>query len=170
MPSGVYIKTEEHKRKIAETCKRKGLKPPVLWGNKNWLGKHRSEETKQKISKNNSRYWFGRKDKVGLKKEKHWHWKEDRSLLIKNEKKHLDGRYREWALKVKNLDHWKCRIGNQDCSGHLEAHHILRWKDHPELRYEVNNGITLCHFHHPRKINDEMRLSPYFLELVKVRV
>jgi len=41
-------------------------------------------------------------------------------------------------------------------------------RDYPELRYEVNNGITLCHFHHPRKINDEMKLSPYFQELIKV--
>jgi len=33
--------------------------------------------------------------------------------------------------------------------------------------YEVNNGITLCHFHHPRKRKDEIKLSPYFMELIK---
>jgi len=32
--------------------------------------------------------------------------------------------------------------------------------------FEVNNGISLCHFHHPRKINDEMKLVPTFRELV----
>ena len=53
--------------------------------------------------------------------------------------------------------------------GKLEAHHILSWSKFPELRYEVNNGITLCHFHHPRKRNDEMTLSPFFQSLVKVK-
>ena len=54
----------------------------------------------------------------------------------------------------------------KNCNGKLEAHHILRWSKFPELRYEVNNGISLCHFHHPRKIKDEMRLGPYFMDVV----
>lgn len=35
-----------------------------------------------------------------------------------------------------------------------------------KLRYDINNGITLCHAHHPRKRADEAKLSPYFKELV----
>lgn len=31
--------------------------------------------------------------------------------------------------------------------GKVVAHHILPWKDYIELRHEVNNGITLCHYH-----------------------
>ena len=88
--------------------------------------------------------------------------------MVKNEKKHLDCQYREWMLAVKNRDNWKCKINNNDCSGRLESHHILNWKDYPELRYEINNGITLCHAHHPRKRAEEKRLSPYFKELVSV--
>ena len=95
-----------------------------------------------------------------------YRWIEDRTKLVKSEKKHLDGRYREWMKAVKNRDNWTCRIADNNCNGRLEAHHILRWSKHPELRYEVNNGISLCHFHHPLEINDEVRLSPYFMELV----
>jgi hypothetical protein len=73
----------------------------------------------------------------------------------------------EWAVAVKNRDGWKCKISDNNCFGRLESHHILRWKDYPELRYEVNNGITLCQFHHPRKIKDEMNLIPTFKELIK---
>lgn len=58
------------------------------------------------------------------------------------------------------------KINNKDCEGKLEAHHILSWKDYPELRYDINNGITLCHAHHPKKRAEEKRLSPYFMELV----
>ena len=71
-----------------------------------------------------------------------------------------------WRKAVKNRDGWKCRIANNNCFGKLEAHHILPWSEFPELRYEVNNGITLCHAHHPRKRSDVAKLSPYFQDLV----
>jgi hypothetical protein len=73
-----------------------------------------------------------------------------------------------WTLEIKNRDNWKCRISNNDCKGHLESHHILNWVDYPELRYDINNGITLYVAHHPRKWAEEKRLSPYFMELVSV--
>jgi hypothetical protein len=98
--------------------------------------------------------------------ENHFNFVKDREALVKNEKKHLDGRYRQWMLAVKKRDKWKCKIINSDCKGRLESHHILNWKNYPKLRYDINNGITLCHFHHPRKRQDEINLSPYFKELV----
>ena len=95
-------------------------------------------------------------------------WIADRSKLVVSEKKHLDGRYREWMFSVKDRDGWKCKINNSDCKGRLESHHILNWKDYPELRYEINNGITLCHAHHPTKRAEEKRLIPFFQGLVPV--
>lgn len=97
---------------------------------------------------------------------KPWNWKEDRSQIKVGDRQLHDPRYKEWHKAVKNRDGWKCKISNGDCSGRLEAHHILPWSSHPELRYEVNNGIALCHFHHPRKRADEMKLSPFFQSLV----
>lgn len=98
----------------------------------------------------------------------HWGWLEDRTSLNRESKQgeRRTSIYFDWRKQVWLRDKFACKIGNPDCSGRIEAHHILSWKDYPELRYEVNNGITLCHFHHPRKRNDEMRLSPYFTELV----
>ena len=49
-----------------------------------------------------------------------------------------------------------------------EAHHILAWRSYPELRYEINNGITLCHAHHPRGEAKEKRLVPRLQGLVSV--
>ena len=82
---------------------------------------------------------------------------------------HSDPVYKQWRIEVKKRDNWKCRIVDQNCSGKLVAHHILPWSRFSELRYQINNGITLCHFHHPRKRDDEKRLSPYFQELVMVK-
>ena len=95
-------------------------------------------------------------------------WIADRSKLKKSEKKHLDGRYRDWMLAVKNRDNWKCRMDNEQCEGHLASHHILDWVNYPELRYDINNGITLCHAHHPRGRAEEKRLVPVLRELVSV--
>lgn len=93
-------------------------------------------------------------------------WKSDRTSLKTDRQQCYDGRYREWMRQVKNRDYWKCQISNDDCSGRVEAHHILGWRSHPELRYEIKNGITLCHFHHPRKRSEEERLAPIFTGLV----
>ena len=69
--------------------------------------------------------------------------------------------YRVWLR-----DNFKCKIADQNCKGRIEAHHILGWTAYPELRYQLNNGITLCHAHHPRKRAEEKRLIPTFNELL----
>lgn len=97
------------------------------------------------------------------------HWITDRSLLAKKQERN-DSVYKIWRTSVWERDSFKCRISNSTCFGRLEAHHILPWKDYPELRYEINNGITLCHAHHPKKRAEEAELIPVFQELVSVTV
>lgn len=130
-----------------------------------WKGKKLSEEHRAKVvaalMKNPHRFKKG---------DVAWNYKGDRSQVVKNEKKHLDGRYKAWMRQVKNRDYWKCQISNDDCSGRVEAHHILPWRDFEELRYEIKNGITLCHFHHPRKRVEEARLAPMFEALVRAKM
>ncbi len=50
--------------------------------------------------------------------------------------------YKAWRKQVKERDNNTCRI----CSNNkkLTAHHIIEAKDNPNLRFEINNGITLC--------------------------
>lgn len=97
--------------------------------------------------------------------ENNWKWIKDRSKLKKKELRN-DSAYRAWRDDVWKRDNRKCRIADNSCNGRIEAHHILGWKDYPELRYQLNNGITLCHAHHPRKRSEEAKLSPYFQKLV----
>lgn len=91
--------------------------------------------------------------------ENHYKWKADRTQLAMRQERN-DMAYKEWRKQVWLRDNFKCKIGNPDCLGRIEAHHILPWAEHPELRYEINNGITLCHHHHPRKRVDEQRMIP----------
>lgn len=147
-----------------------------LKGNKNAVGsthKH-TEETKKKISKNNARKGkpaWNRGLKGYLSGEKHWKYIKDRTKLKKFNDSSLDRRssaYGVWRKEVFKRDNFKCKINNKDCEGRLVVHHILSYSNYPESRYEINNGITLCQAHHPRKRAEEKRLSPYFMELVSV--
>ena len=135
-----------------------------------------SAATRLKMSlarrQNPTRYWSGRtrpldtRRKLGRKRDQHWHWQPDRSKLLARRLVENPHRYMEWSKNVKNRDNWRCRIADQDCNGPLEAHHILPWRAYPNSRYSLDNGITLCRFHHPRKHTDEVRLSPLFQRLV----
>lgn len=51
-----------------------------------------------------------------------------------------------WVKTVKERDCWTCvQCGAKD---KLHAHHIKSWKLHPELRFDVDNGTTLCEHCH----------------------
>ncbi len=97
-------------------------------------------------------------------------WIKDRTKLssISSQGERRTSIYFNWRKQVWTRDNFKCKIANSDCNGKIEAHHILSWSEHVELRYDINNGITLCHAHHPKKRAEEKRLSPFFMELVSV--
>lgn len=98
--------------------------------------------------------------------EKSYNWIVDRTKLKKDNRN--DSAYKVWRMAVYKRDGFKCMIANGDCKGRIEAHHILRWSEHPELRYNINNGITLCQAHHPTKRMDEKIMAPVFKELVSL--
>ncbi len=54
--------------------------------------------------------------------------------------------YKLWRLAVYKRDKFMCKkCGRKLTKGrHLQAHHIYKWSDYPSMRYDINNGITLC--------------------------
>ena len=53
------------------------------------------------------------------------------------------GPHKKWVNAVLARDHSKCR--NCGAEGvELHAHHIKSFRDFPELRFDLENGITLC--------------------------
>jgi 5-methylcytosine-specific restriction endonuclease McrA len=50
--------------------------------------------------------------------------------------------YAAWRQAVYERDGFRC----QECGGEgpLNAHHVRSWAGFPELRFDVENGITLC--------------------------
>ena len=117
-------------------------------------GQHRSPDTEFK------------KGRKGLKGENSPSWNPNREEMRKNLRN--DAEYLQWVIKVKKRDKGQCRLKNKDCSGYNIVHHIRDWKNYPELRYKLTNGITLCQAHHPRKRAEEKRLVPILEGLVSV--
>lgn len=52
--------------------------------------------------------------------------------------------YNQWRTAVFTRDKYTCQKCKDDKGGNLEAHHIKDWSNYPELRYDVDNGTTLC--------------------------
>ena len=125
------------------------------------LGKIYLENEKEQFRK----AYKTRLEKYG--KEGHPRYIKDRTLLKGDSmgKDRRTSKYRDWRLEVLNRDNHVCKIGT-NCQGRLEVHHILSWREYPELRYVVSNGITLCSSHHPRGKIKETEMSFLFKELL----
>ena len=117
--------TIEHRRKMSETQKKLGLKPPSFKGKtyqEIYGDKWEKEVEKRRLSR--LRTW----DKIGRKPKRPMHdrWE-----------------YNHWKSKIFIRDNWACQICGR-IGGRLQAHHIKSWINYPELRYIIDNGITLC--------------------------
>jgi len=184
MPKKGYKQTEEHKKRAGATHKGK----PSGASGKHWRVKDTSNLSKSKMGNTNGfqkgnnnlakRPEIRKKISLATKGKPHFNqrgenhgmWKKrirnGGNYKANNERN--DSAYQNWVKQVKKRDKGQCRINNKDCSGYCIVHHILPWRDFPELRYNINNGITLCQAHHPRKRAEEKRLIPTFQGLVSV--
>lgn len=54
-----------------------------------------------------------------------------------------DRRVKYWRELIYERDNYCCQKCKQR-GYRLNAHHIFNWKDNPDLRYDQNNGITMC--------------------------
>ena len=122
------------------------------------IGTKLSEETRKKQSIAKKGKNFG---------SKHYRWIQNRNNIKRGDRSFHDPIQKKWAIDIKNRDKWKCKMSSAECCGKLESHHIFSWSENPHLRFDINNGITLCKFHHPRKKADEKRMATFFQGLIQ---
>ncbi len=143
-----HVHSEEHKRKIGlqsrgrrHTEQSKKKLSIALAGNKNsvgapnyWKGKKRSvlcpisDATKQRM----------REGQLGPNGS---NWQGGKTAEIKRLRRGLP--FTVWRKSVFTRDNWTC----QRCEirgGYLHPHHVLNFAEYPDLRFQLDNGITLC--------------------------
>ena len=65
------------------------------------------------------------------------------NTIIRNKRKFdLESKY--WAVQVKKRDNYTCQKCNNKPSNYLVSHHLYSYIKYKSLRYDINNGITLC--------------------------
>jgi HNH endonuclease/NUMOD3 motif len=119
---GYSIHTEQFKRALSARSR----------GNKNSLGK---------VPWNKGLKGFG----AG---PQHPRWKG--GISPENDKIRHSFEYREWRDAVFARDNYTCVECGDDTGGNLEADHIKPFALFPDLRFDVNNGRTLCHDCHTK--------------------
>jgi len=96
-------------------------------------GKHHADETKEKM----------RASSCG---DKASNWKG--GISSENEKIRKSGRYKAWRASVFERDNFTClECGDRSKTGHrveLHADHIKQFATHKHLRFDIENGRTLC--------------------------
>lgn len=118
---------------------------PHLLGNKHRLGKIPwnkgkvgvqtvSDETRRKLSK----VRLGNQNRKG---KAPWNKGIGLSPEVKRIRASLE--YKLWRKSVLERDGYTCQVC-EHVGGKLHVHHIQSFARHPELRFEIDNGVTLC--------------------------
>jgi len=156
--SGNYKHTEETKKKISLAMKKIKRKPrseetrrKISQSEK---GKKVSEDTKKKISlKMKGRkisYATRLKMSIARRGKKNHFWKGGKSKHYKTG--YYSFEYKEWRKAIFERDNWTC----QECiknKCYVTAHHIKSFANYPKLRFNLNNGVTLCEECHKKTDN-----------------
>ena len=130
---GTHFKhKEETKKKISETKKKQGIIPKTAF-KKGYIPWNKGKKC----------LWVSERNKIMNKERRgknHWNWKGGISRVYKTG--YYSEEYKEWREKVFERDNYICQMcGSKD---YITAHHIKSFAYYPELRFDVDNGITLC--------------------------
>jgi hypothetical protein len=162
MPTGIYTRTEEHRKinlgrkhpnrkkyfkgvsvryKICEFCK------------KEFLCNYKNFQRNKFCSRScaSKSHPSGRLGKIGGEKQKeaarkmcgelHPMWNGGTSRAYQTG--YYSNDYKKWRLSVFTRDSFTCQCCKK-VGVYLTAHHIKSFAHYPELRFDIDNGVTLC--------------------------
>lgn len=70
------------------------------------------------------------------------HWKGGVTPKATQLRTSLD--YKNWVRQVYAKDYYTCQCCGKNININKQAHHLYNFSDHENIRYDINNGITLC--------------------------
>ena len=152
MPAGYYKRTKEHRRILKIAHNKPEFKEIISKAQKG--RKHTPREGFQKghTIRVGSKFSEEHKKKIGLANsgENNGSWKGGATPENKRIRNSIE--FRLWREAIFARDNWTC----QKCKtrgGKLHPHHIKAFADYPEIRFALDNGITLCKDCHKKTKN-----------------
>jgi len=128
-----------------------------IFGEKNPMyGKKHSDETLKKMRSSNK----PRKGKLNN------FWKGGITPI--NAKIRESKEYKKWRNEVFKRDEYICKMCYNK-KRYVEAHHIKKFSEYPELRFDVDNGITLCRKCHNETKHHEKKWEFFFEWTINLR-
>lgn len=151
MPSGIYVRTEKTKQSLrlarvgilhTEETKEK-MRGKIPW----MKGKKHTDEAKLKNREKHlgKTAWNKGINYLQVTGSKNCNWKGGISKKNKSERQLAMETlvYKNWRTAIFTRDNFSCvHCGKKGVK--IQADHIKPWVDFPELRYNLNNGRTLC--------------------------
>lgn len=131
--------SDESRRKMSQASKGKtGIRS-------NRFGKKHTPEARAKIAD-------ATKERTA-RGENHYAYSHGRAQRNLSDRRSVE--YKHWRDAVYVRDGYTCRHCGDNRGGNLQAHHQKSFAGHPELRFDVDNGITLC-----KSCHEKVHLKP----------
>jgi 5-methylcytosine-specific restriction endonuclease McrA len=77
-----------------------------------------------------------------------------------------DPQYEQFRKDVLKRDKRMCQMPGCKSRRNLHVHHIKKWASASSLRYDINNGITLCKFCHKMVTGKEIHYEHLFKSII----
>jgi hypothetical protein len=109
------------------------------------------------------------RNKMGARGAKHKNWKGGITPI--NDFIRNSARYKYWRKECFERDCFKCQKYGTS-GGDLRVHHINNFSEFPELRFDINNGITLsekAHIEFHKKYGTKNNTKDQLLEFLTVK-
>lgn len=141
--------SDETKKKIGRKSKGRKLSEEARKKiSKAGIGRKHTEESKLKMSKSSS----GENGSCfGIKGKNHPNWNPNLTDKDRQDKRNYP-EYKEWRSNIYKRDNYTCQICGE-LGNILNAHHLDGYRNNPDKRILLENGVTLCKkchndFHH----------------------
>lgn len=70
-------------------------------------------------------------------------WNQNLTEEERNLRNNQSSKVKKWAYDIYKKDSFICQLCNKR-GGNLNAHHLNAWNSHPDERFGIDNGVTLC--------------------------